>query len=148
MDKSSLKLESKAAAFLTANGLHWCELLFSHARMENGKTETSEIPLWCLVTDPDAPAETHVEGMLMDYLPDGRLAWAAVPLNFRTQDTLTAARELLCGDFEVLFTGGGVPLILEWKPALKNALLKMSGPQLQSSFVRAALGEKIRNGSL
>ena len=95
-NKSASQLESKAAAFLTANGLHWCELLFSHARMENGKTVTSEIPLWCLVTAPDAPVETQVEGMMMDYLPDGRLAWAATPLHNRTQDTLTAARELLC----------------------------------------------------
>ena len=147
MNKSSLQLESKAAAFLAANGLHWRQLLLPHARMENGETVMTEIPLWCLVTNPDAPDETLIEGMMVDYLPDGRMAWATVPLNYRSLDALTAARELLCGDFELLLTGNGVPLILEWEPALKKALLKMNGPQLQSSFVRAALAEKIRKWS-
>jgi hypothetical protein len=138
-EHSALRVE--ATKFLQENGIVWRICAIENPPDEAGCVTTS--PGVCLCQDMLLGWTSRVVGLLCVIGPRQSLIFAQQTLHFPVIDPLFAARELLHGCYDALFSSEGQPLALHWRPQFQQQLRHLPGPQLPSFALRASVLKKI-----
>ena len=134
-------LRVDATNFLQQNGFVWRVCEVESAPGVDGIVTLS--PGVCLCLDTLFGETSRVSGLVTIFRPGEQLITGQQVIHFPTIDPLSAAQELLLGDYEAFFTAEGCPIILEWLPDLQNRLRHYAGRPLPSHALRATLMQRI-----
>jgi hypothetical protein len=138
---ASLPLRIEAELFLGQNGIVWtvCEV----ESAPDGEGHITLSPAVCLSQELFMGETSRIVGLICAYGPAGLFS-AQQTLHFPGIDPVQAARELLVGLYEALFTTDGRPLVLVWAPAFQERLRHQHhGPALASHALRSTLLQRI-----
>jgi hypothetical protein len=138
---ASLQLRIEAELFLRQNGIVWtvCEL----ESAPDGSGHITLSPAVCLAQELPMGETSRIVGLLCAHATWG-LCSAQQTLHFPGIDPVQAARELLIGFYEALFTYDGRPLVLVWAPAFQERLRHQHHePALASHALRSTLLQRI-----